>query len=206
MHVWICDVYDSTWTRNSIKLTDRAFSCLPTSCTIRISSSALVTISDLIQLAVSNLIRLTIFEWIRLSFSDLIWLTFNIFIFISSHIIWVPFQSSFRESHIFQGVLHIIQHLNCGLFHDSENSIYFWWEHSNFPKNQIRERRIRTNPPPPQSQFSDNIYIYIYIDWVIGNTGELCRPKGESELNGRTPWKMSVIIFRLWIIPNFEHM
>ena len=49
-------------------------------------------------------------------FFNSIWLTFNVFIFDSSHIIWFPFQSSSRESHIDKDVIEITQHQNCGIF------------------------------------------------------------------------------------------
>ena len=60
---------------------------------------------------------------------------FNAFIFHSSHIIRVPPQLGFSESHIGQGMSKIIQHWNCGIFHDFENSNWFWQKHSkNFEK------------------------------------------------------------------------
>ena len=59
-----------------------------------------------------------------------------------------------------------------------------------FSKNQRRERRISTKhlPPPP---------LHIHCQsWS----------KGGNEFNGRTPWKCSVIIFRLWIFPRLDHL
>ena len=58
--------------------------------------------------AVSEGNRSTIYDSTEHAVFDSIWLTFKIFIFNSSHIICDPFQSSFREFHIWQGVLQII--------------------------------------------------------------------------------------------------
>ena len=60
--------------------------------------------SELIRFIISDLIWLKVFDWIWLTVFDLILLVFNAFIFDSSHIIQVPLQSGFMESHIFQVV------------------------------------------------------------------------------------------------------
>ena len=107
-----------------------------------ISDSIWLFFSFLIWPIVSELIHLKIFDWIRISFFGLIWLTSYVFIFDSSHVIWVPLQSGFRESHIGQGVFKIIQHWNCEIFHYSENSIWLWHGHSKIRKIQRRETKI----------------------------------------------------------------
>ena len=77
--------------------------------------------------------------WFESDFPDSIRLTFNKLIFDLIHIISVLFQSGSRESHIGQGVFKIIQHQNCGKFHNSESSNWFWREHSKrFKKSEAR--------------------------------------------------------------------
>ena len=56
---------------------------------------------------------------------DSIQLMFNAIIFDLSHIISFTPQSVFRESHIGQGVLEIIQHWNRGIFHNSDRWTFF---------------------------------------------------------------------------------
>ena len=64
--------------------------------------------------------------WLDLTqaFSNSVLLTFNAIIFDLSQIIWVPFQSCFREHHIGQGVFKIIQHWNHEISHNSDNSMF----------------------------------------------------------------------------------
>ena len=59
-----------------------------------------------------------------------IWLVFNEYIFDLACIVQVSLQSGFMDSHIGQGVFKIIQHWSRGIFHDSENSNWFWQEYS----------------------------------------------------------------------------
>ena len=92
-----------------------------------------------IQLSFPDLIWLTVSDRIGFTFLlDLIWLTFTVIVFDSSQNIRVPFQSDFRESHSFQGVLDIMQYLNHGKFHNYENWNYFGREHSKSRK--VREK------------------------------------------------------------------
>ena len=72
-------------------------------------------------------------------FFNSIWLTFNAIIISLRLIIRVPFQSGFRDSHIFQVLFEIIQHWNRVIFHNSDNSNYFWREHSKNRKIRVEK-------------------------------------------------------------------
>ena len=67
---------------------------------------------------------------LTLFFKDSIRLTYNESIFNLSHNIRVTSQSGFKESHLGQCVFEIIQHWNCGIFHNFENWNCFWRYHS----------------------------------------------------------------------------
>ena len=41
---------------------------------------------------------------------------------------------------------------------------------------------------------------------LVDITGELCQPKGQRDLSGETPYKLLVVILRLWIGPHFESL
>ena len=118
-------------------------------------------------------LHLTYIFWFDLTqFFNSIWFTFNAFILYLSHIIRVPPQSGFRESDIVQGVFKIIQHWNCGIFHNSENLNWFWWEYSKSFENRRIERKIMTNETPsssdnPKTESKEEIK----GGPVIGNTG-----------------------------------
>ena len=101
------------------------------------SECSLVTGFDLNWLTIFDLIRLTCFP------PDSIWLTSNVFVFNLSHTIRITIQSGFREYHIGQGFFEIFQHWNHGIFHNSYNWNWVWWDQSN-KKN--REAKIYPHP------------------------------------------------------------
>ena len=69
-------------------------------------------------------------SWVLTGFDSIcfksIRLTFYALFLNSNNIMWYLLHSVFRESHIVQGVFEIRQHRSCWIFHDSENSNWFW--------------------------------------------------------------------------------
>ena len=124
---------------------------------IRYPTLALSLASAVLLVTAFSLIRLTVFVFIifnwgfvwlysivvlvlldSLVFFNSIQLTFNVFIFDPSHTIWITLQSGFREPHIWQGVFEIFQYWNREIFHNYDNWIWVWREHSSRENKNIR--------------------------------------------------------------------
>ena len=117
---------------------------------ISIVSFVLVSGSNLIQLTISNLILLVVSDFIWLVVTDLIllavfyWIWISFFIWFDSCLTYLFYiwATSF-ESHSNQDsgsptlvrVYLKIQYLNCGIFHDDENSYWFGKNTQMFSKN-----------------------------------------------------------------------